>query len=164
MAKDKSKKETTVQALHYEIEVPLYNQVILYFDDGVEFQKVIDASDLEVNLKGVGGYAIQAESEAGYRLFMMYVPADATAGVVAHECFHMTGMIMDTVGVKYDIDNDEPFAYLNGFMVEQVTALREHLAAEAKAKKAPARKKRTTTKKTPVRTKSKGKPRTTKTK
>lgn len=39
-------------------------------------------------------------------------------GTLSHECFHACGRIFEIVGAKYDVDNDEPFAYLMGDMVQ----------------------------------------------
>lgn len=45
---------------------------------------------------------------------------------LAHEAFHLTGMVMNQKDIKYDPDNDEPFAYLVGwFMRELVEYLYE---------------------------------------
>jgi len=41
-------------------------------------------------------------------------------GVVAHEAYHLTAKIMQTCDIKYDIDNIEPFAYLNGYLVQEL--------------------------------------------
>jgi hypothetical protein len=48
-------------------------------------------------------------------------------GLIAHECFHLTMRIMRGVNKKYDIENDEPEAYLMQFLVTEVySALREN--------------------------------------
>lgn len=43
-----------------------------------------------------------------------------TPGVIAHECLHAVGWIMDMKGCRHDIENDEPYAYLLEWMVNQV--------------------------------------------
>ena len=40
-------------------------------------------------------------------------------GILAHECLHAVGMTFEKVGVRYYQDNDEPFTYLLGRLVEE---------------------------------------------
>jgi hypothetical protein len=40
--------------------------------------------------------------------------------VIVHECTHMALCIMATIGMTPDIDNQEPMAYMMGFIAEQV--------------------------------------------
>lgn len=40
------------------------------------------------------------------------------AGVLSHECFHATMKIFSVCGVKFDVDNNEHFAYMLGDMVK----------------------------------------------
>lgn len=41
-------------------------------------------------------------------------------GVLVHEAFHATHFVMDTTGMKLSFENDEVFAYLIGFLTEQI--------------------------------------------
>lgn len=42
-------------------------------------------------------------------------------GLLAHECFHVTEMVMDVIGVKHCMDRSgEAFAYLLHFYVDQI--------------------------------------------
>lgn len=43
-----------------------------------------------------------------------------TPGLIAHECAHAAGWILDHVGVKPDWKNDEAFTYLLSWMVNRV--------------------------------------------
>lgn len=40
-------------------------------------------------------------------------------GVLAHEALHAVNLILDNRGVKFDVDNDEPYAYYLSYIVEQ---------------------------------------------
>ena len=40
--------------------------------------------------------------------------------IIAHEADHITSFIFKRVGIKLDLDNDEPHAYLLGYLVEQI--------------------------------------------
>ncbi len=39
--------------------------------------------------------------------------------VIAHECLHAIGLMYAHVGVKYDPENDEPFTYMQGVLIEE---------------------------------------------
>lgn len=41
-------------------------------------------------------------------------------GNLAHEVFHATHFIMNTVGMQLSFENDEAFAYLTGFLTERI--------------------------------------------
>ena len=52
---------------------------------------------------------------------------DLTHGIIAHEIFHLTHRIMDDVRGKFDIDNQEPHAYLCEWLTTWVYfQLQEH--------------------------------------
>ena len=42
-------------------------------------------------------------------------------GITAHEALHVTSVIMDLVGIRFDRNNDEPIAYLVGHIAEKAT-------------------------------------------
>jgi hypothetical protein len=46
---------------------------------------------------------------------------DATPSIMAHEAVHAANMIFEHVGVKLNLKNDEPQAYLVGWVVKQLT-------------------------------------------
>lgn len=50
---------------------------------------------------------------------------DATAGTIAHEAAHYTHKLLDYVGVKHDRHNDEAECYMLGWVVEQLTSIRD---------------------------------------
>lgn len=43
-----------------------------------------------------------------------------TIGTIAHEAVHIANWRMSRIGFKYDYENDEPFAYLVGFITEEI--------------------------------------------
>ncbi len=43
-----------------------------------------------------------------------------THDTIAHEALHITHFICHSVGIEYDVDNDEPMTYLLGWVVEQL--------------------------------------------
>lgn len=52
-------------------------------------------------------------------LIRFYKTADINT--IAHECFHMVTLLMDFIGLKFDLNhNDEAYAYLLGYLVEEI--------------------------------------------
>jgi len=43
-----------------------------------------------------------------------------TNGTIAHEAFHLTNSILASAGVMFEVDNDEPFTYLLGWIVDEI--------------------------------------------
>lgn len=44
---------------------------------------------------------------------------DGRIACLAHELVHVLSWIFDTAGIDYDNDNDEPYAYMLGYLMEQ---------------------------------------------
>lgn len=45
---------------------------------------------------------------------------DISEGNIAHEAAHAAVIICDELGIKIDINNDEPFCYLIGFITSEI--------------------------------------------
>lgn len=45
-------------------------------------------------------------------------PKKITANTIVHECMHIAGQITANTGIRHDITNDEPYAYLIGWVAE----------------------------------------------
>lgn len=41
-------------------------------------------------------------------------------GLIAHEVFHATHRILDWVGVEFSVNNHEPFAYMNEYLMRLI--------------------------------------------
>lgn len=46
--------------------------------------------------------------------------SDQSHNTIAHECTHICSLLMADKGMTYEVDNDEPMAYLMGYIAEQV--------------------------------------------
>lgn len=62
--------------------------------------------------------------DADNNMYVIYVPtleetAD-NANVIVHELGHVAFGLLDTVGIKVNIHNDEPFTYLQGYLAGEV--------------------------------------------
>jgi hypothetical protein len=57
--------------------------------------------------------------EVGEEVIVLF-GAETSASLMAHEAVHVTSIVFTNVGIKGDLDNDEPFAYFLGWVVEQM--------------------------------------------
>lgn len=64
------------------------------------------------------GFVARVES-ADFNL--MVLKPNVTPGTIAHECFHMTRLMMNHAGVVLSDDSEEAYAYALDYMVTQVT-------------------------------------------
>ena len=51
---------------------------------------------------------------------MIFARSDITPGLVAHECLHTMNKICSDLGISHDPNNDEPMAYIMGWLVDEV--------------------------------------------
>lgn len=52
---------------------------------------------------------------------VLHITPKATAGIIAHEAVHIVNYVFKQADIQLDIENDEPYAYLLGWVVEQIT-------------------------------------------
>ena len=104
--------------------MPLYHQIlhIIICDDvEKELSEIRKKFYVTTDQFESAGYA---ESEGKHHLIilnMKYLTDELfTIGTIAHEAFHITNFMMKRVGIKPDIENDEPQAYLLSLIVEHV--------------------------------------------
>lgn len=66
------------------------------------------------------GYQFHINAPLGNgEIFYVWV-AEPTAYLLSHETFHLTGDILYTRGIPYTYSSEETFAYLNGWLFEQM--------------------------------------------
>ena len=100
--------------LRKHIKVPLYFQrlTIIQTDD---FETIEEAYKLE-----------EAPSKYEAMVFpwkgdiVAVFNSNVTPSIIAHEAVHICNMVFWNVGVKKDLLNDEPEAYLVGWLVDQI--------------------------------------------
>lgn len=104
-----------------KIDVPIYNLelwVIIDNEAGVrreEMSQKFGAPTLQ------DWAALCSYGSEGVGLF--FYPDRLNRGLVAHEVFHATAMILRLAGVKFDGDNHEAHAYLCGWVTDEVYAV-----------------------------------------
>lgn len=71
-----------------------------------EYQKITTARTLQL--------------ETGQTIIRFYTWESCTMATVAHEIFHAVTLILDRIGLIFDIDkNDEAYAYLIGYVTQE---------------------------------------------
>lgn len=100
--------------LRKRIKIPLYfqNLVIIQTDD---FKQIEEAYNLD---KAPCGYDA-ITFEYGGDIVVVF-NSKVTPSIIAHETVHIVSFIFHNIGAKKDIYNDEPEAYLYGYIVEQI--------------------------------------------
>lgn len=76
-----------------------------------------------------------------YISFAIWVEKPEDYSVVAHECLHLAGKILDTRGVPVSKKNDEVLAYYQGYWIEKFWKFLSRYAEKEKNTKSKARKK-----------------------
>ena len=57
---------------------------------------------------------------SGLAVYKVYIKPTANHKTVAHEALHIVNLLFNNIGAKPDLNNDEPQAYLLGWVVEQI--------------------------------------------
>jgi hypothetical protein len=100
------------------IKIPIYEQSLL-----VVVSDNFKSVEKEFNLADTSNYnGVCFENERG---IVILIAPDSDLSVIAHESVHAAGILFDIVGATVDVKNDEPFAYLVGWIVEQVLKVKD---------------------------------------
>lgn len=100
------------------LKVPLYRQTLeaVVTDD---FNKAIEELKINnytnFNLDDHEAFVANQNDK-----IYLFIRKDACAGIIAHEAVHICNYIFQSANIKLDIDNDEPYAYLMMWVVEEV--------------------------------------------
>lgn len=104
-----------------KIKVPIYDQFTLTMfisDNLVEDVEAITKSKFEY---GFGGMFFYKKNSCD---LLIGIEKDSLSNsLIAHECFHATRYILEYVGITLEESSEEAFAYLLGYLVEEVDKL-----------------------------------------
>ena len=85
-----------------------------------EYERTFKRSYDEFIEKHCCADAVCSSYQKGIFIGFIDVPS---AGTIAHECYHAANYIYRLIGANADLENDEPFAYLLGHLVEECTTI-----------------------------------------
>ncbi len=99
--------------INKKISIPLYFHKlrIIQSDDFEEVHK-------RYGLRGEIDYA-GVTIDGGHEIIVAF-NNEVTASIIAHEALHVCSIVFKNIRCDYDRDNDEPIAYLLGWVVEQI--------------------------------------------
>lgn len=99
-----------------ELTIPIYDAKVTVVVTKDFQEKVLEAG-FEGEVTPTGAITLHYPDNALYYTVIFHEET-VSPGHIAHEAFHLAGKIMEQIDYKYDRDNDEPMAYLVGFIVD----------------------------------------------
>lgn len=96
-----------------KIKVPVYDRVV-YVIHATNMDKVTKKFDLRPGAEKYDAFCFRKDDFI-YAVFQTKKPH-----IIAHECVHLVNMIFDDVNAELDLRNDEPQAYLTGFLFKKI--------------------------------------------
>ena len=75
-------------------------------------------------------YIVQTRDDNRYLGHLIWFPSakDMTSSIMAHEAFHASMDLFGMIGCKMHYDNQEPFAYLVGWVVDCIDKVKRNKA------------------------------------
>lgn len=100
--------------------IPIYfGYLIIVFTDDI--QKVSDKYQLGLNDQDYSAFVKEKSTKRGVsRYFIIFNKSEVTHSIIAHEVVHCAHWIFSDRCVKADLLNDEPLAYLVGWITNRV--------------------------------------------
>jgi hypothetical protein len=102
-----------------KVQIPIYfgTLIIIISED---YKEVASKYRLDLDVNCHGAFCWDKTSKDGYAEYYICIDKDVSNHLIAHEVVHLVNFIFKRIGVKLDIDNDEPQAYLTGWLFSQI--------------------------------------------
>lgn len=100
-----------------KIKIPIYNSSIVLIQVK-KLKNIPKKYNPNFDTFGYDGLVWNCDSENGYRYFCLAVTPKIKTHQISHECNHIRDEIFLHHGIKYDLNNQEPAAYLLGWLVK----------------------------------------------
>ena len=99
-----------------KIKIPIYLDKLLIIQTD-NFEKI----QRKYNLNGIVDYcAITFQTD---KEIVVVFNSKVDASIIAHEALHICSYVFKNTGVDFDRDNDEPLAYLLGYVVNKISKM-----------------------------------------
>lgn len=86
--------------------------------EDINMQLKVDDKKIEYEFEGEhDGLTIKSNNGNS---FIYLIEKHYTVGLLAHELMHVVSNMMAVYNIKHDPDNDEPIAYLMGYMMDMI--------------------------------------------
>lgn len=107
----------------HKVNIPIYHgKLFIFFTK--DFNKVAKKYNLKKligeDLNGFGAFCTAQENKKGITQYFLIFGKKPSHSIIAHECIHAVNWIMSDRKIAPDLINDEPQAYLLGWVVSQV--------------------------------------------
>lgn len=100
-----------------KVKIPLYHGelTILQVKNMKDISKMYNLDTLH----GFDACMFRNPDKNGYSKYVLAFENKTTHNIIAHECMHFVNNVFEDRGISPDVENDEPQAYLLGWVVEQ---------------------------------------------
>lgn len=103
----------------HKIKIPIYfGELILVQDKN--FTKISKKLNISENLNNYESFVTTRETNKGQiQYYAVFRKGKIENSIIVHECVHLTNQIFNYTCTQLDINNDEPQAYLTGWLFSQ---------------------------------------------
>lgn len=103
-------------------EIPIYHtKLTIVFSD--DFKKAIEKLKLRfpgLDVSLYDAFASDQRTKSGRLHMYVFFKPDPTHSSIAHEVVHLVNFVFENCNIRPDLINDEPQAYLTGWITKQV--------------------------------------------
>lgn len=101
-----------------KVKIPIYygSLIIIVSDD---YKEVAKKYRITENVDLYGAF-VWKQYKNDIAEFLICIDEKITNHLIAHECTHLVNYIFKEKGIYLDLDNDEPQAYLMGWLFKEI--------------------------------------------
>lgn len=109
------------------IELPIYNlDIVAIIDDSWDihnkkFKLQLDQEDLQYHALT----SIHPEYRGKHEIYVLFKPVYLDYNTITHELMHIVMYSCSLIGIEPEVANDEPLAYLQGYIGQKLFEFRD---------------------------------------
>jgi hypothetical protein len=106
-----------------KVDIPIYFgrlDVVVSKNFNAALKKFKEQFDPKFNANQYDAFVFKIMSKKGYSRYVVFVKPNSSPKVIAHESVHIVNLIFDDTKIQIDIHNDEPQAYLTGWVTGEI--------------------------------------------
>lgn len=102
-----------------KIDIPIYyGSLIIVVSD--KYPDVAKKFGLSEDVDRFGAFVWTRQDSSGITEFLICIDEEVENHLIAHETVHLVNAIFEDKGIQLDRSNDEPQAYLTGWVFKQI--------------------------------------------
>lgn len=116
-------RETRIKLMNnHKIIIPIYFGYlqIVVAEDFVVAANKLNISDEGFKLNTLGAFVSTSDDDLGHECYTLFIQPDVDHDLIAHEVVHLVNEFYIKRGIKLDLYNDEPQAYLTGWITGEI--------------------------------------------